>query len=217
MNLGGAAVYEWEIDDLAAGPGIGWDLLNVEGTLAFGATPDSPWILEINELKNDLLLNSTEWLIASALTIDGFDPASIQVAWNSVGDLGRLPSERRFEVQQRGTDLYLVRTVPEPASLGTIALLCLMLSAASACGSNEAAEAWQHKHLSHKCNRLGNSVSPCSLAAEVRHEHDVSLGASFHLGVHTATACDVHCTGHRRCLLQQAGHGWHAEEMEHGQ
>ena len=127
LGLGAAAVYEWEIDNLAGGPGVGWDLLDVEGTLAFNATPDVPWILEIHELNNASLLGGTEWLIASATTIDGFDSASVQVTLDSVSDEFRLSTAGQLTVELRGTDLYLVRTVPEPPSMPCVAVLCLML------------------------------------------------------------------------------------------
>jgi hypothetical protein len=128
LELGPGAVYEWEIDDLAAEPGVGWDLLDVEGALAFSATPESPWILEVNVLENALALGGSEWLIASATTIDGFDPASVQVTLGNASDPFRRLAPDQLSIELRGADLYLVRTVPEPASLPVIALMCLMLS-----------------------------------------------------------------------------------------
>jgi hypothetical protein len=49
LTFGPAALYEWEVVGDAGVSGIDWDLLVVDGTLTFSATPDSPWILEINQ------------------------------------------------------------------------------------------------------------------------------------------------------------------------
>ena len=129
LQLGSGAVYEWEIENQAAGAGAGWDLLNVDGILTFTATSEAPWILAINELENVLAFRGSEWLIASATTINGFDPTCVQVLTDNVSDTFQRSRTDQFSIEMRGTDLYLVLTVPEPASATYIALLCLILLA----------------------------------------------------------------------------------------
>lgn len=128
LELGPGAVYQWEMENPATGPGIGWDLVDVAGALAFDATPSSPWVLKVNSFASLLATGDSEWLIASATTIDGFDPTAINIVSDGTGDTLQQSLADQFSVELRGADLYLVRAVPEPTGIAGIALLGLALS-----------------------------------------------------------------------------------------
>ncbi len=91
VQLGSGAVYQWEFGG-SAGSGVGWDLLQVEGALALTATPETPWIFRIENVPNLLATGASEWLIASATTVTGFDPAAVQIVLAGAGASRRVRS-----------------------------------------------------------------------------------------------------------------------------
>ncbi|TWT87190.1 hypothetical protein Mal64_27280 [Pseudobythopirellula maris] len=127
LELGVGAVYEWELDDPAAGPGVGWDFLDIEGVLSCNAAPGSPWVFEIAGFGGAVGLREGEWIIATAEAIEGFDPASVVVSLGLSSATSSGPAVERFSVEQRGDDLYLVMAVPEPASVVGLLSLCLAI------------------------------------------------------------------------------------------
>lgn len=66
--------YEWELDDVDAGAGTGWDLQDITGTLAIDATSGSPFKIVISGAGTDFSnTTSYAWTIATALGgITGF-------------------------------------------------------------------------------------------------------------------------------------------------
>jgi len=123
LSFGPGARYLWEFAGGAGGPGLAWDLLTVEGILDIQATAESPWVLVINELNDALQFEDGEWLIATAKSIDGFDPNSIEVIANNTSSKFQYSTADDFLVETRGNDLYLVLTVPEPTC---ICLICCL-------------------------------------------------------------------------------------------
>ena len=89
MEIGGGAVYEWEISDPDGTAGVDWDLLEVDGDLMFSATPDNPWILQLADLSS-LLQADAPLLIATAESISGFDPAAVQFEVPAPAGVGAL-------------------------------------------------------------------------------------------------------------------------------
>lgn len=119
VTMGPGAVYEWEVG------ADGWDMLSVTQTLAFAATPESPWRFDISELAIGPAIEDSEWLIATAAAVEGFDRAAVRIVANSGNPVFDGSLGDRFSLDLRGTDLFLVLQVPESA---TIAMsLCLGL------------------------------------------------------------------------------------------
>lgn len=122
-TIGPDAVYEWELDDIVGGAGVASDLLQVEGILEFTATPDAPWVFEINELNDALVFEDSEWLVAVADEIAGFDPAAVEIVASNVNSTFQKSMGDRFAIEARGNQLFLTLTVPEPPSL--VMLCCV--------------------------------------------------------------------------------------------
>jgi len=133
MTLGDDSVYEWEINDVLgeAGQSVGWDLLQVGDELIFDATEQNPFILKViglDETGEEGIVDNFdpsqnyEWLIASANSITGFDPAIVQIDTSSFISNNPLPDQSRLSLRFGGGNLFLVHQVPEPASWILISL-----------------------------------------------------------------------------------------------
>ncbi len=126
-TLGPEAIYEWEINDALgeAGQDVGWDLLQVAGELVFEAIEQDPFLLQViglgmtgqeGSVENFDPNQNYQWLIASADSIVGFDPAIVQIdALSFLNNNALLPQSRLF-LQTNGGNLFLVHQVPEPNS-----------------------------------------------------------------------------------------------------
>jgi hypothetical protein len=106
-----------------------FDLINIEGALNFTATADAPWILQVDSLGAGLPIGQSKWVIAHAMTTDGFNPAAVDIALT--GDNSSQSMAREFSVEMRGTDLYLVKAVPEPSGLSHLMTVGVVLSASA--------------------------------------------------------------------------------------
>ena len=114
-TLGSGTIYEWEIAASSGLPGTDWDFLQVAGDLLFEATTDNPWVLEVIGLQGFHPGLSEPWLIASANSIQGFDPATVHVDISGITDAYPSFSADQFVVFADGGNL-LLQVVPEPAS-----------------------------------------------------------------------------------------------------
>jgi autotransporter-associated beta strand protein len=129
--------YDWEIYSLTSGAGTGWDLLSVSGgslnlsgiTTAGGFTINLITLQSNNSTPGALTgfdptaSYLTGWMIASAPTIDGFDPNKFNL--NSSLFVGATGT---FAIEERGGDLFLTYTagaqpIPEPGTWAAAALL----------------------------------------------------------------------------------------------
>ncbi|MEM9657221.1 MAG: hypothetical protein AAF961_02565, partial [Planctomycetota bacterium] len=73
VTFGDGGRFAWELAAAIGEAGTDWDLLEVEGQLAFDGTPDDPWVFEIQEIDVEALLSGGEWQVATAEAIVGFD------------------------------------------------------------------------------------------------------------------------------------------------
>ncbi len=119
----GGAQLRLEINDVNAGAGLGWDLVNLTGALGLTATTANKFTLEIDTLT---LANapglihdwnastSYSWKFADAsTTVTGFEASAF--AFDTSGFQNTLNGS--FSVSQSGNDLFLNYTaVPEPSS-----------------------------------------------------------------------------------------------------
>jgi len=121
----GGAIYKFEVNSALgnAGSSVGWDLLNIEGTLALAGSDSNPLrisvtsLLPANTIGNVFDFDSSNsylWTFATASGgITGFSPS--QFAIDTSGFTNPLDA-RHFEVRQIGNALALVFVVPEPSS-----------------------------------------------------------------------------------------------------
>jgi autotransporter-associated beta strand protein len=120
----GGATYIWEINDVSAGPGLGWDLLTLTGALDINATAGNKFIIDVTSLKLDNTAGdvhnfnneqSYAWTIASAGSLLNFNANAFDVQaanFSSSGPLGD------FFLSASGNDIVLNYTaVPEPSSI----------------------------------------------------------------------------------------------------
>jgi hypothetical protein len=114
-TIGGGAVYEWEIGSINGLPGEAWDLLNVEGDLHFTATDTMPWTLQISDLPGFAPRLAQPWLIASANSITGFDPTTVQFDITGITDVWPSLTSDDFILYTKSGNLFL-QAIPEPAS-----------------------------------------------------------------------------------------------------
>lgn len=133
---GGGATYLWEIGDVDAGAGTGWDRINITGNLNITADNSNRFTLQITSLDalNALGLvgdfNSNlnySWIIASAsLGISGFSASSFLLDTDDF--LNSLNGT--FSLSQVGNDLVLNYTaVPEPSTYVLLGLGLLLVGA----------------------------------------------------------------------------------------
>lgn len=127
------ANYLWQLADATGEAGTGYDTLDITGTLNLG-TLDS-FTLNLQTLSGsdpDVLGNAANfnsaqtqaWVLASTSAgITGFDAADFTIdASQFANDTG----SGVFSVEQRGNDLVLVYTVPEPGVAGLLGLGVLL-------------------------------------------------------------------------------------------
>ncbi|WP_442483920.1 hypothetical protein [Aeoliella sp. SH292] len=117
LEMGSGAVYEWELGDSA------WDQVHVDGTLTFSSSVGEPWQLVLSEHQTEMAYEDSEWLIATADAILGFDPTTLEIVTTGLSDGIRSDLAAEFTVEQRGGNLYLVLAVPEPSAMVVAVLL----------------------------------------------------------------------------------------------
>lgn len=118
--------YVWEISDVDAGAGTGWDLLSVTGALAITATAESPFTIHLASLALDNAAGvahdfdgaqSYSWTIATAGSIDGFQASKFAINGSAFTN----DYAGAFGVAQSGNSIVLVYTaVPEPSTWGVV-------------------------------------------------------------------------------------------------
>ncbi len=128
MTMGEGAEYHWEIASATGTPGDAWDLLLVEGDLSFEATPENPWVLRISDLPGFTPGSALPWLIASADSIMGFDPAAVEFDLIDLEDAWPGIAPEQFTVFAENGDLFLL-AVPEPSTLLFAAIAALAITA----------------------------------------------------------------------------------------
>lgn len=122
---GGGGIYLWEIKDVDAGLGLGWDHLSITGTLDIAASSATPFTISVASLTAGNLsglvadFNSSldySWIIATASGgITGFDKSDF--VFDTSGFTNALDPSRGFVVDQVGNDITVkYETVPEPSS-----------------------------------------------------------------------------------------------------
>ena len=138
MTIAPGAIYQWELADSlgVAGQSSGWDLLAVGSMLALEATPVAKWTLRIDPLFASPAvetppagLQSTQWLIASANSLVGFDPEAVTIDRSALVAARPQYGAGRFSVAAQGNDLMLVYQVPEPTSAAVGAFASALLFA----------------------------------------------------------------------------------------
>lgn len=129
--------YDWEIFSLTDNPGASWDLLDVTaGTLNLtGITTAGGFTINLITLQADNLTpgaltgfdpssNYSNWLIARAPVITGFDAANFNLATGSfVGAAGTFSISQRAIPGGQGIYLSYNSAIPEPGTWLTAGLL----------------------------------------------------------------------------------------------
>jgi len=123
--------YQWEIQDVDAGPGTGWDLVNITGTLSITATAAQPFVIDVVSLGggggSGLVadfnpLGVYSWEIAR--TTDGVVDFAAEKFLVDLGDFQNYWHGGRWWVSQQGNSVFLNYAIPEPSS-GLLALVAL--------------------------------------------------------------------------------------------
>ena len=129
-----AGTYQWEIQDVDAGPGTGWDLVDITGTLDITATPAQPFVIDVVSLGAGGLpglvgdfnpLGVYSWEIARTTGgVSGFSPEKFLV------DLDNFQNSWHggrwwVSLGNQGNSVFLNYAIPEPSS-GLLALLALV-------------------------------------------------------------------------------------------
>lgn len=138
QTWGPGGIYLWQISDVNAGAGVGWDILNITGELSLSPTTNSPFEIQISSL--DLVdfsglvhdfdqFAAYSWTIATTTGgISGFDLNRLLV--NSGGFENDFSGTFGLSLSENGRDLLLTYTpVPEPSVLALSALGLLVLFA----------------------------------------------------------------------------------------
>jgi hypothetical protein len=137
-TFGPGAIYTWEINALAgaAGQSVGWDLLHISDQLFFVATSQDPFVLKISGLDAMGAAGSVanwdpsqghRWLIASADSIVGFDPAAVHIDASSFLISNSILPQSQFRLDASDGNLFLVYRVPEPASLVLLSITTVVI------------------------------------------------------------------------------------------
>lgn len=124
LVLNGGSYYEVEVQDATGLAGIGYDTLQVSGSLTFNATTSSPFTLSLSSLtssgasgnlSNFVATNAYSWQIVSTTGgIIGFNPSAVLL--DTSGFMNSLGGGA-FNVAVSGTHLMLNFTpVPEPST-----------------------------------------------------------------------------------------------------
>lgn len=122
-------VYEWEIQNLSADKGEGWDFLDIDGGLTVESTFENPFTIAVTSLTLEgdagLLFGFSEfqnysWTILSVTT---------EITWSLnqiVLDLRGFANDYAgvgtFALAQTGNNLNLIYTIPEPSTAVLLAL-----------------------------------------------------------------------------------------------
>ena len=134
-------IYNFEVNDFAGTAGsnsLGWDLLNISGTLDITATLADPFVIDINSLTSgqvaglannfDPLQNYSLPIVTAAGGITGFDPSLFSIETTNFQNSNL--SLTNFSISQSGNSLLLnFDPVPEPSTLLLGSLTCLGLLA----------------------------------------------------------------------------------------
>lgn len=124
-TVGGGAIYEWETADTTGQAGVDWDLWRTDGELTFEATPDDPWVLRVNGLPGLDLEPHEPWLIATAESVHGFDPASVRIDVAGLSETHPAVTAEQFSLHVEGGEVRL-QFVPEPAAVSMAAAMILL-------------------------------------------------------------------------------------------
>ena len=132
---GSAGRLRLEISDALSGSALGWDLLEIEGSLTISANPAGKFTLELATLNaaglSGLATNfngATDYswkVVTTTLGINGFDPGNF--VFDLTGFQNAAPGI--FSLSRSGQDIYLnYAAVPEPSSallfgIGSLSLL----------------------------------------------------------------------------------------------
>ncbi|MEM6602126.1 MAG: PEP-CTERM sorting domain-containing protein, partial [Verrucomicrobiota bacterium] len=127
--------YLWEINDVDAGTGTGWDVVDITGSLDVTATIADPFVIEITSLSllnaPDVVhdfddLSSYTWtLLETTAGITGFNTDSFLL--DTSGFVSVFTGT--FAIDQLGDDLVINYTaVPEPGTVGLLAAALTWLS-----------------------------------------------------------------------------------------
>lgn len=133
----GGMVYVWEIKDVDSGGGVGWDLIEVDGTVDFTSTPSDKWQLSIQSLTPSEAHGdvhdfgntaSYSWpILRTQNGIVGFSASTVDIDISPFSN----PLAGDFALEQVGKDLHL-RYAPNPSVpdlSSTFLLLAFSLSA----------------------------------------------------------------------------------------
>ena len=122
----GGGIYRVEMADASSGAGTGWDNWSITNQLTIGATPDNPFLIDLDTLgAGGLAGNATgfdssstyDWLIASSPAGTLWDLTDLNL--DVSGFLN--PHAGQFSLSSQDNQLFVHYSVPEPDSL----VLCL--------------------------------------------------------------------------------------------
>ncbi|MCA9149619.1 MAG: autotransporter-associated beta strand repeat-containing protein, partial [Planctomycetales bacterium] len=118
VTLGPRGRINWELGNVAAGPGVGWDLLTLQQGLDVTATAATPfeWSIDASTLTDFDPQAEYRWTVADAQSIRPFDTAWLSVDDASLRDRFELPANAQFKWSQTASQLQLIYTVRQ--SLG---------------------------------------------------------------------------------------------------
>ena len=123
LSLLSGGSYAFEMQDALGGPGVGWDYVQVNGPLTFGATPIAPFALNLISLNsggasgnpaNFLSGSAYSWAIASATSFVNFNSSAVTI---NAANFTPALNGGTFSLSTSGTNLLLNFTpVPEPST-----------------------------------------------------------------------------------------------------
>ena len=132
-------IYEWEIGDVDAGAGTGWDFLSITGTLTIDATPADPFVIDIRSLDpggapgpvaDFSPLEVYSWEIATASGgVEGFDESKFSLLRDNFQN-GWQGGRWFVSVNPQGDTVFVNYAIPEPSTLVLAAFGLLGLGAA---------------------------------------------------------------------------------------
>ncbi len=129
LTFASGGTFQFEVQDSAAGAGVGYDSLAVTGTMNFTATLGSPFTLSLTSLNASGAAgalatfdntNSYSWTLATAGSFTGFNASAITI--NSSGFTNALGGGT-FSTSVSGGNLLLnFSPVPEPSTWALLAV-----------------------------------------------------------------------------------------------